>query len=429
MAPTGKAVELRGRIGSRSEINGLYTPSRQFWGSFPAYCNYVSQVYLVRDPKLPRWMVVSQLEPSADVLAFAHGDCALPFKVPGPWFVAHSTHDGVYETDDAIKCVFCGQVVVVSGRAGHNSRLNGVFTELPMDFTNFPAYFDEVHHKYIYRHPEKPLWIISNRLGPSKRRSRGNVFAQVGDDCVTPYLVKEPWTICAWCGCPEEVDPSVSVLLQSEVCESPLQCVELQENVSTLVSLPAQVSLPLQSKEECSKATLPSSQLEQVNQLPAKESQHAAPAPEGCGHDSAKYRKAGSDPPGTPASVIARQLKAAARSLPSMGPGKSVLKVETKKPAPEPNEGNRHIVVGCIMFDMFKKLLDTLCKSHKAKVCLRGKVIDEQQYCADDLQRQLDDLKRQLGDLMPTTSSVRRANRNAQGVGRLQTIPETEPII
>lgn len=116
-----------------------------------------------------------------------------------------------------MECIFSGQAILVSGRSGHNQRLNGVFVEREEDYDNFPCYFDKQKHMFIYRKSrDGPAWVISNRLGPAAQRGRGVIFAEVRDDAVQPYLVTNPWTVCAWGTRVAEVDPSISISLRAE---------------------------------------------------------------------------------------------------------------------------------------------------------------------------------------------------------------------
>merc|ERR1719364_363888 len=79
-----KTIEIRGRKGTRLEVNGKYDPVKEHSGGFPAWRNKRSQVYLVREPLRPRWKVVSRLTAGAEVLALADAaednEAALPFE-------------------------------------------------------------------------------------------------------------------------------------------------------------------------------------------------------------------------------------------------------------------------------------------------------------------------------------------------------------
>jgi hypothetical protein len=146
-------------------------------------------------------------------------DAATPSSAPGSWFIVGPSGAGrleYAEADDAVECVFLGQTIVVSGRSGHNQRLNGVFKELAEDYGSFPAYFDEQKHMFIYRRLDRDSWVISNRLGPARQSGRGILFAEVEDDASQPYSVTRPWTVTAWGPRPAEVDPNISVFLRPD---------------------------------------------------------------------------------------------------------------------------------------------------------------------------------------------------------------------
>eukprot|EP00928_Gymnodinium_smaydae_P031697 TRINITY_DN23184_c0_g1_i1.p2 TRINITY_DN23184_c0_g1~~TRINITY_DN23184_c0_g1_i1.p2 ORF type:complete len:303 (-),score=60.41 TRINITY_DN23184_c0_g1_i1:115-978(-) len=117
--------------------------------------------------------------------------------------------------------------VIVSGRCGHNERMNGVFMELPDLHCGFPAYHDAQRNVFIYRRRDPAVWTIGNRLGAAVlvgseeraaagRAGRGIVFAENSEDVSQPYLVTTPWTVAAW-GChPAEEDPKVQVYFRAE---------------------------------------------------------------------------------------------------------------------------------------------------------------------------------------------------------------------
>jgi len=216
----GKSVEIRGHSGCRPEINGIYATARETWSGRSAYRNRTSQVYMIWTWSPPRWKIVPSLG-SAETLAFVEcgdNEKALPFESPGPWFVSSRSSDGLPEElpDEAVVCSFLGQTVVVSGRSGHNQRLNGIYTELPEAYGDFPAYADHQKHLFIYRRLNRAQWVISNRLGPPLRAGRGVVFAEADDEAPQPYLVRRPWTVHAWAGRPTEQDPNISVFLRAE---------------------------------------------------------------------------------------------------------------------------------------------------------------------------------------------------------------------
>jgi hypothetical protein len=122
--------------------------------------------------------------------------------------------------DEDVDCVFLGQVVVVSGRSGHNQRVNGIFNELPQNYGAFPAFFDNQKHMYLYRRIDQPSWVISNRLGPAPRSGRGIVFAEVEDEAAQPYLVTKHWTISAWGPRSAEIDPNMTVFLRPDFLQN-----------------------------------------------------------------------------------------------------------------------------------------------------------------------------------------------------------------
>lgn len=158
---------------------------------------------------------------SSETLAFIDclGPAATPSAAIGSWFIVGPSGAGrleYAEADDAVECIFLGQTVIVSGRSGHNQRLNGVFKELAEDYGSFPAYFDEQKHMFIYRRLDRPAWVISNRLGPAMQSGRGIPFAEVEDDAPQPYSVTRPWTVKAWGPRVAEVDPNISVFLRPD---------------------------------------------------------------------------------------------------------------------------------------------------------------------------------------------------------------------
>lgn len=215
-------MEIHGHAGHRPEINGVYVPLRECWAGRLVYLNRRTQVYLVWNAHPARWRVVARLG-SPEALAYADASedpGALPCQVRGPWFVtadrAEEGEGAQAEADGLVQCSFVGQTVIVSGRAGHNQRLNGVFAELPEAYGSFPAYADRQQHMFIYRRLDRASWVISNRLGPAIRSGHGTVFAEVADEAPQPYLVRRPWTVSAWGRREAEDDPNISVFLRAD---------------------------------------------------------------------------------------------------------------------------------------------------------------------------------------------------------------------
>lgn len=219
--PAGKRIEIRGRTGHRSEINGVYVPLQESWSGVPLYRNRRTQVYIVWHAHPARWKIIPKIG-STRTLAYASCPCGrntLPCAVAGPWFIVTGESEAgpVEEADESVECTFLGQTVVVSGRSGHNQRLNGVFTELLEPHGAFPAYMDRRSYTYLYRRPDRASWVISNCLGPARRLGRGIVFAEVEDDARLPFQVRRPWTVSAWGSHLAEEDPNIRVVLRAGI--------------------------------------------------------------------------------------------------------------------------------------------------------------------------------------------------------------------
>lgn len=241
----GKSVEIRGASeNGRPELDGVYKAQDLFSG-VPVYRNGRTNVFLVWNPSPPRWKAVPD---RMSKVTLAYVDCPTrggagasppaPFMAAGTWTVVLPDADAeigaacdsmkrdadadgescastasAEKVRPAIECIFHGNTIVVSGRSGHNERMNGVFSELPEDYGGFPAYEDKERRAYIYRRPGAARWVISNRLGPSLRSGRGIVFAEAEGDVPQPFMVQGPWKIGACGNNASEEDSGIVVFL------------------------------------------------------------------------------------------------------------------------------------------------------------------------------------------------------------------------
>lgn len=218
-APPPKSMVIHSHSGRWPELNGIYFLTRDCVTGTPVFKSKRTQICIVWDSERNVWRLLSKPD-SGQTLAYMQdggGPSDWPCDVRGEWFIASNPEEGSdWVPDREMMCEFEGQTIVVSGRSGHNQRLNGVFKEMRVPYGNFPAYFDEKKHMYIYRLQNRPAWVISNRLGPTSRRSRGIIFAEVEEDVPEPFLTNSRWTVCAWGDRPAQVDPSMTVFLASE---------------------------------------------------------------------------------------------------------------------------------------------------------------------------------------------------------------------
>jgi len=224
--PNAKAVEIRGaKCSLRPELDGVYRPLQDLWAGAPVFRNGRTNVHLIWSPRSQRWCAVPSRS-SKQILAYANSVhhngvpgtgnvCPLPCQVPGPWIVNDTSTEPQEQAEPAVECVFKGQTVVVSGRSGHNERLNGIFSEMLEDYGGFPAFVDRQKHLFIYRRIGRPMWVISNRLGPAIRNGRGVIFAEAEGDVPEPYLVQGPWVVGAWGSRSREEDPHITVFLRA----------------------------------------------------------------------------------------------------------------------------------------------------------------------------------------------------------------------
>merc|ERR1719223_1070383 len=116
----------------------------------------------------------------------------LPCEAQQPWIVCSSEMTGAGDLNEPLgktlvsdfECTFVRETVVVSGRSGHNQRINGIYVELPERYESFAAYHDPQKHLYLFRRKDPSSWVIGNRLDGI----RGNAFAENHDDVPRPFM-------------------------------------------------------------------------------------------------------------------------------------------------------------------------------------------------------------------------------------------------
>jgi len=213
-----KCLEFRGAKGGlRPELDGVYRPMQDFYTGACIYRNGRTNVILSWRSQM--WCATPNPN-STEIFAYIGASASSPDVVPPPcqvqgcWTVVGKAQGGAdpFEQEEpAIECIFRGQTLVVSGRCGHNERLNGVYAELFEDYAGYPAYVDKQKHLFIYRRSGSPCWVISNRLGPSIRSGHGIVFAELASDVAEPHLVKGPWVVSGWGQKAPEEDPNITI--------------------------------------------------------------------------------------------------------------------------------------------------------------------------------------------------------------------------
>jgi len=225
-----KVLEISGFDVSAKQthaINGRYNQLKKNWGAYPAYYNKDNSMYVVRDLKMARWKVVMKMQSTAGIVN-VYDDVDRPWRSARPWNVCSTEHfdddrpDVFKETPNPkIKVTLLRAQILIEGREGFNSRLNGIYLEEEKDFGMYPCYKDQDLHKFVFRDQGSfgkeftKRWVVSNRCGKPLRNRPPVIYAHADEDTTRPYLAQCAWHVDSWGQDDGEVDEQIKCTLRT----------------------------------------------------------------------------------------------------------------------------------------------------------------------------------------------------------------------
>mmetsp|Transcript_53234 Transcript_53234/g.134039 ORF Transcript_53234/g.134039 Transcript_53234/m.134039 type:complete len:680 (-) Transcript_53234:1258-3297(-) len=208
--PSGERVGLSGREGVNSFINGAYRKLRGDLHGHPTY-GKGDQLYIYKDED-GVWRIGTKVGGRAFYAYCEDASSATPADVSSPWHIFAGGSDGfvadpkvtaISFTISADDIANAPHRVVVSGREGTNSHINGGYIRLGEDFSERPAYHYKEEDLYLFFSNGK--W----KIGPGEVGTN-SFFASVADmDAASPDAINVVWSV--FNGTENEDDPDVKV--------------------------------------------------------------------------------------------------------------------------------------------------------------------------------------------------------------------------